>query len=316
VRVLCFTNMYPSETEPWAGSFVRDLVEGVRALGVDVEVLAFDGRTRKRAYAEAAIALRRALRDKRFDLVHAHYGLTGLAALAQRHVPTVVTFHGSDTGNPRVKWQAWVSWIVARRTTPVFVSRDGARRLRCPEAEVIPAPVDTDLFQPGSAETARRSLGWPAGGRYVLLPGARANLDKGARLFDEVVQKVRREVPDLRSVSLEGFERSQVVDVMNAVDVTLMTSAFEGSPVSVKESLACMTPVVSVPVGDVPELLARLPGCGIAPRNPDSLADAVLAALAHRPDTALRRRAEEFSRARISERTVELYRRVSAGDGS
>ena len=76
--------------------------------------------------------LRRTLRNGRFDLVHAHYGLTGMVALAQRSVPTVVTFHGSDTGNPRVKWQAWVSWIVARRTTPVFVSRDGARRLGCP----------------------------------------------------------------------------------------------------------------------------------------------------------------------------------------
>ena len=313
MRVLCFTNMYPSEREPWAGSFVRELVEGVRTLGVVVEVLAFDGRRRRRAYAEAAVVLRRALRRERFDLVHAHYGLTGLAAMAQRSVPTIVTFHGSDTGNPRVKWQSWVSWVVARSTTPVFVGRDGARRLGCPEAAIIPAGVDTDLFLPGSAEDARRSLGWPVGGRYVLLPGARANLDKGVELFDAVVQELRRHVPDLGAVSLEGFERTQVVDVMNAVDITLMTSVFEGSPVSAKESLACMTPVVSVPVGDMPELLAGLPGCAVVPRDPARLADAVLAALAHGPDNALRQRAELFSRTRIAERTVGLYRRVLEG---
>lgn len=312
MRVLCFTNMYPTETEPWLGSFVRELVEDVRTLGVDVEVLAFDGRRRKRAYAEAALMLRRALRDGRFDLVHAHYGLTGMVALAQRSVPTIVTFHGSDTGNPHVKWQAWISWVVARRTTPVFVSRDGARRLGRPDSAVIPAGVDVELFQPRPAEDARRSLGWSVRGRIVLLPGARANLDKGATLFDSVVRELRRQVPDLTAVSLEGFSREHVVDVMSAVDVTLMTSVFEGSPVAAKESLACMTPVVSVPVGDMPELLAGLPGCAIAPRSPVALANAVLAAFEHSGDPALRQRAVQVSSARVAEQIVALYGSVVA----
>jgi glycosyltransferase involved in cell wall biosynthesis len=300
--------MYPTETEPWVGSFVRELVEDVRALGVDVEVLAFDGRGRRRAYAEAALMLRRVLRNGSFDLVHAHYGLTGMVALAQRSIPTVVTFHGSDTGY--VRWQARVSWIVARCTTPVFVSRAGARLLGCPDAAVIPAGVDVDLFMPRPADEARRSLGWPVHGRFVLLPGARANARKDARLFDSVIDELRRHVPDLTAVSLEGFSRNQVVDVMNAVDVTLMTSLFEGSPVAAKESLACMTPVVSVPVGDMPDLLEGLPGCAIAPRSPVALANAVLAAFERGGDIALRCRAERFSGAQIAARVVDLYRNV------
>ena len=303
--------MYPTEAEPWVGSFVRELVEGVRALGVQVEVLAFDGRTRKRAYAEAALTLRRAIRNGSFDLVHAHYGLTGMVALAQRGAPTVVTFHGSDTGY--VRWQAWVSWIVARRTTPVFVSRDGARRLGCPAAAVIPAGVDLDLFRPRPKDDARRSLDWLMQGKFVLLPGARANPRKGVQLFDSVVHELRRHVPDLTAVSLEGFPREQVVDVLNAVDVTLMTSVFEGSPVAAKESLACTTPVVSVPVGDMPELLAGLPGCSIAPRDPVALADAVLAAFEYGGDIALRHRAEQFSCARIAGQMAALYGDVVRG---
>jgi glycosyltransferase involved in cell wall biosynthesis len=310
MRVLCFTNMFPTTTEPWAGSFVRELVESVRGLGVHVDVLAFDGRERKRAYAEAALMLRRALRSRRFDLVHAHYGLTGMVALAQRSVPTVVTFHGSDTGNPRVKWQAFVSWIVARRTTPIFVSSDGARRLGCTGAAVIPAGVDLDLFRPRPMEQARRSLGWPVRGRFVLLPGARTNPDKGAGLFDAVVEELRPRVPRLTAVALEGYSREQVVDVMNAVDVTLLTSVFEGSPVSAKESLACMTPVVSVPVGDMRELLAGLPGCAVAPRDPVSLANAVLAALESGSDPTLRHRAEQYSNGKLAEEVVALYRGV------
>jgi glycosyltransferase involved in cell wall biosynthesis len=302
--------MYPTEAEPSAGSFVRALVEDVRALGVDVEVLAFDGRQRKQAYAQAGLELRRTLRRGGFDLVHAHYGLTGVLAVAQRRVPSVVTFHGSDTGNPHVPWQAWFSWFVARMATPVFVSRDGARRLGCAGAAVIPAGVDVDLFRSRPMAEARAALGWSKTGRYVLLPGARRNPVKGAQLFDAVVEEVRRQALDVTAVSLEGFSREEVVDVMNAVDVTLVTSDFEGSPVSTKESLACMTPIVSVPVGDLPELLAGLPGCTLTPRDPVALADAVLYAFERGGDPILRHRAEQLSRRRVAERTVALYESV------
>jgi hypothetical protein len=91
VNVLCLTNMYPTEADPSAG-FVRDLVEDVNALGVDVEAFAFDGRERKQAYAEAGLEFRRALRHGRFDLVHAHYGLTGALVVWQWRVSLVVTF--------------------------------------------------------------------------------------------------------------------------------------------------------------------------------------------------------------------------------
>lgn len=310
MNVLCFTNIYPSAAEPSAGCFVRDLVDDVRGLGVNVEVLAFSGRERRREYARAGLEFRRVISAGEFDLVHAHYGLTGALAVAQRAVPVIVTFHGGDTGNPRVRWQSWLSWFVSRLATPIFVSKDGALLLGCPNAAVIPAGVDVDLFQPRPKADARAALGWRDSGRYVLLPGARSNPSKGVRLFDAVVDELRKRVGDIKPVSLENLSREQVASVMNAVDVTLVTSPFEGSPVSVKESLACATPVVSVPVGDVPQLLRGLPGCAIAPRDKVALADAVLHALANGRDLALRQRVERLSRRRVAERTVALYRSV------
>jgi teichuronic acid biosynthesis glycosyltransferase TuaC len=312
MKVLCFTNIYPSEKEPSAGCFVRDLVEDLRTLGVDVHILAFSGRERRTEYAAAGRALRRTIAAGGFDLVHAHYGLTGALAVSQRSVPVIVTFHGSDTGNPRVRWQGWLSWFVARLGTPVFVSRDGALRLGCPNAAVIPAGVDVELFRPRPAAEARAALGWRDRGRYVLLPGARANPDKGVRLFDAAVDEARTRAQDLTAVSLEGFSREQVADVMNAVDVTLVTSNFEGSPVAVRESLACTTPVVSVPVGDLPELLSGLPGCAIVPRDPVALADAIVHAFASGRDSTLRERAKRLSRRRVAERTISVYESVLA----
>lgn len=315
MKVLCFTNIYPSAREPSAGVFVRDLVEDLCELGMDVHVLAFSGRERRRAYAEAGLAFHRTIRAGSFDLVHAHYGLTGILAVGQRRVPVVVTFHGSDTGNPRVRWQGWFSWLVARTSTPVFVSRDGARRLGCPNAAIIPAGVDLDLFRPRSTVGARAALGWPESGRYVLLPGARSNPDKGVDLFDAAVREARKRV-ELTPVSLENFSREEVANVMNAVDVTLVTSNFEGSPVAVKESLACMTPVVSVPVGDLPQLLGGLPGCEVVRRDPVELADALLRAFPGGRDPILRQRAELLSRRRMAERTVALYESVVARTGA
>jgi glycosyltransferase involved in cell wall biosynthesis len=47
----------------------------------------------------------------------------------------------------------------------------------------------------------------------------------------------------------------------------------------VKEAMACNLPIVSVPVGDVPERLAGIAGCAICPRDPAVLGDALLQVL-------------------------------------
>ncbi len=50
IRVLVLTNMYPTPAEPDFGCFVKDQVDDLRRLGVDVTVLAFDGRSHRRRY--------------------------------------------------------------------------------------------------------------------------------------------------------------------------------------------------------------------------------------------------------------------------
>jgi glycosyltransferase involved in cell wall biosynthesis len=126
-------------------------------------------------------------------------------------------------------------------------------------------------------------------------------------LFDAAVAIAASSVPDLEPVSLEGYSMGKTAVVLAAVDVTLMTSDYEGAPLTVKESLACMTPVVSVNVGDVARTIAGLPGCAIAAREPAALAQGVLRALEAGPDIALRHRAERFSSSRVAARTRALY---------
>jgi glycosyltransferase involved in cell wall biosynthesis len=313
MKVLVLTNMYPSDRKPSSGIFVKEQVEDLRALGLDMRVLAFDGTESRLNYFRAVAQLRHALKAEPCDLVHAHYGLTGAIAMTQRIVPIVTTFHGSDF-NGFVPWQARVSWLVARRTTPIFVSSEAKRRLDVLSAPIIPAAVDTDRFVPHDRARAREQLGWDPAAHYVLFPGSRTTARKNPALFDAAVAVARESLPGLRAVSLEDLAREEVALVMNAVDVMLMTSHAEGSPVAVKEALACATPVVSVPVGDVPEILAGLPSCEIVSRHPRPLAEAALAALGVERDSRLRSRALCFSRPRMALRIATVYNEILAAN--
>ncbi len=308
MRVLVVTNMYPSEQAPGVGAVVADQVEDLRALGASVELVVIRGRLGKRQYLEGAREVRRRVRRERFDVIHAHYGLTGVVASMQRRVPVVTTFHGSDTGY--VRWQGWVSRVVARISTPIFVTQDGATRLGLPGADVIACGVDLDLFRPIDQAEARQALGWGIDAPVALLPGARANPVKGAVLFDAAVREARAGCPALESRTLEHLPRSGVALSLNAASVTVMTSDSEGSPVTIKESLACGTPVVSVAVGDIPALIAGLPGCAVTEREPKALAVAILAALEDRQPAALRERVEPYSRRRAAEQVLAIYERV------
>jgi glycosyltransferase involved in cell wall biosynthesis len=137
----------------------------------------------------------------------------------------------------------------------------------------------------------------------VLFPAARGNPVKRYGLFRAAVDRL-----DVVPLEFSGFDRDAAALLLNAVDAVLVTSAHEGSPLTVREALACGTPVVSVPVGDVPDTVRDLPGCAIVDPDPARLAEALRAAIDSRPPVeALRARALESSRGRIAERLLALY---------
>jgi len=306
MRVLVVSNMLPAPDRPWRGTFVRDQVDDLAGLGVHVDALHFGGRSDRRAYLRAIRTIRARLRDERYDIVHAHYGLTGAsAALSLPSVPLVTTFHGSDYAGPA--WQRLVSIAVARRSTCIVVNQEGRARLFARDANVIPMGVDTQRFVPHDRAEARRALGWSAAHRYALLAGARADPVKRADVFDAAVERARERAPQLVGVTLEGYDRDQVVLVLNAADVMVLASDREGSPVAVRESLACETPVVAVPVGDIEPLLHGLDGCTVAAQEPGALADGIVEALSAARRAAWRERAEQSSRAVVARRVLDVY---------
>src|SRR5262245_28992880 len=105
MRVLIVTNMYPSRERPEFGVFVRDQLEALcRIDGVEAELYSFEGGG-MRAYRRAIPKLRKHLKKHDYDVVHAHYGLTGWVARRAKAKPLVVTYHGTDLRHEKVrKW--------------------------------------------------------------------------------------------------------------------------------------------------------------------------------------------------------------------
>src|SRR3954462_4618544 len=171
VRALVVTNMYPTPKRPALGSFVRDQVEALRRRG-DVEIELFAFAPGLRAYPRAARELRRRYRGQRFDVVHAHFGLTAWPAVAARLGPVVVTLHGNDLFHPRSN--RLTRAILPFTTLPAAVSREfsgqlpGAGPTR--RVAVLPVGIALERFRPIPRREARERLGLDPSGPYLLFP--------------------------------------------------------------------------------------------------------------------------------------------------
>jgi glycosyltransferase involved in cell wall biosynthesis len=75
--------------------------------------------------------------------------------------------------------------------------------------------------------------------------------------------------------------RSDIPDVLRALDVAVCCSDFEGSPLAMMEYMEAGLPVVATAVGGVPDLIEPgVHGLLVSPRDPDALAGAISELLA------------------------------------
>jgi glycosyltransferase involved in cell wall biosynthesis len=303
MRALIVTNMWPSAAEPALGSFVRDQVGALRELdGVDVEVFAFPpGR-----YARAARELRRRHRGERFDVIHAHFGLTTWPALALRGAPHVVTLHGTDLRHPRSRW-------ITRAALPfadlvAAVSPELAREVpgagqRRPVA-VLPCGVDLDRFVPIARAEARERIGVAPDEPCLLFPADPARAVKRYDRAQEVAGPTRL-------LTLGRVHPFEVPLYVNAANAVLVPSAHEGFGLAVLEALACDVPVLATPVGVHPAALEDMPGTLCAAYDRAAWQAALAPHLqAADPRIAGRDRASLWSARQMARRVLEAWSEV------
>jgi len=313
VRVEIVTHMWPSESHPESGVFVRDQVEALRRMGADVVVASFpSGGT---AYLAAARKLRRDRRRSRPDVTHAHYGLSGWSALAGGLPRLVVTFHGTDLRHRAV---GPLSRLLARLVTlPAVVSTSLAREA-LPGAGtrrrvlVLPCGVDTLRFRPLERREARSRLGLDPDAPYLLFP---ADPERATKRYDRA-RRVAALLPGVELLALRGVAPSEVPFWVNAANAVLVSSEREGFGLAALEALACDVPVLSTPVGVAPIALAGVRGTLCEPFEERRWLSFARALVESRdPRVRGRARAELFSSDRMAARVLVAYRELIASKG-
>jgi glycosyltransferase involved in cell wall biosynthesis len=311
MRALVVTNMYPTSARPALGRFVQDQVEALRRIdGIEVELFAFPPGLR--SYPRAARELRRRHRGERFDVIHAHFGLTAWPALALRGAPHVVTFHGTDLAHPRsgrlsrvvlrfVDLAATVSASLARERIPGA----GAQR----RVAVLPCGVDLARFRPLPRAEARAQLGLHPDAPCLLFP---ADPTRAEKRFD----RARELAGDVPLLTLGDVPPDEVPLWVNAANAVLVPSEREGFGLAVLEALACDVPVLATPVGIAPLALEGVDGAHCGPFDLTAWRAALAPHLAPAdPRVAGRERAGLFSAERMAERVVVAWRAIAAESG-
>ena len=317
--------------------FIEEQIVALEACGIKILRYGIKGKGMW-GYLRELPALRRLIRAERPDIVHAHYGLSGLLANLQRLVPVVTTYHGSDINLPHILRLSKIAMrlsahniFVSKRNIAIAIRRKGEEAMRLsgkyallPCGVNIPKPWNEMKNQRVEQLTLNQ---WvqeklQPNVMHVLFAGAFDNAVKDPELAFATIQACNTAIGEntnsqspiahrpIKLIELKGYTRDQVNALMYNCDALLLTSKTEGSPQVIKEAMACGCPIVSVDVGDVAERVSGVEGCYVVrTREPKDIAEALLKAIAHEGKTNGRQRIQEMglSNEQVAERLMAIY---------
>ena len=311
MKILAVTNMYPQPDQPAFGTFVRDQVEALRRKGVEIDVLFVDGRKSRLNYLWGIFRFWGRLFRRRYDVIHAHYVFSGIIARLQPFVPVVVTYHGSELGVDRRHWLSRLSRAVSPFFRQVIVASPRMKQvLNDPRVHVIPCGVDLNAIKPIPLPQARQQLGLPPDKPLVVWVSDPRRPEKRYSMVERAVELVKKDLPDVELVVVSGQPHQVVPVYMSACDVLALTSAHEGSPMVIKEAMACNLPIVSVDVGDVAAVIGETEFCYIAEPTFEGVAEKLRLVLSNRQRTDGRSRIGHLESNSIADQVIEVYREM------
>ena len=271
--------------------------------GVRVEYLGkgwgFDGRTYHK--------LHRVLREHHPDIVHTHlqvlrYALPSLILLKPAAV--VHTVHNLAEHEIEARARCIQRYALNHGIVPVAVSEEVADSLKelygIRQCRVISNGIATNRY--GNPQTTRSEWREKEGFRddqtlfvcvarfaeqknHALLLKAFAqgpSFDPNAHLILVGEGVLREQLGEqARNLGLDGQIhflglRTDIPDVLAAMDVFVLSSDWEGNPLSMMEAMASGLPIVSTAVGGVPDLIANgRAGLLVPPRDVNGLSGAM-----------------------------------------
>lgn len=337
-----------------AGPLVGPLTPELPGLGVQPFYCPLERDVRFAGDVRAFFSLWRLVRRERPDVLHAHgakSGFLGRIIGFLEGVPAVVyTPNNNYLDEPMPEWRRRVliqleKFVARLGGTIVNVStaeRESWLERKIARPEQLSLIYDGFDFSRASARIpmadAKRALGIPQE-RQVVGIIARLVPQKAVHIFLQAAARVLRRRPETfflivgdgplradleklaRDLGITGDVRftgflSDLSPVWSALDVSVLTSLYEGLPMVVLESMYLKVPVVSSRTQGAAEVL--LPGCGVVTEigDPGAAAEGMLSLL--EDPARVRQIAErahvrvtaEFSAAGMARQYQELYERL------
>jgi glycosyltransferase involved in cell wall biosynthesis len=311
--------------------------ETLDTLGVDITYLErskFDPRTLP--------ALLRIVDARRIDILHLHgYGATTFGRLvgAMRRIPTIVHEHANLTDTPwyqkiadRCLEPATDIALAVSKSTADFVIH--AREVRPAKVKVVYLGVPLEEFSRtrsvAEIAEARRELGIAPVGipEFAIGSVTRLHESKGNSYLIDAAARVVRERPaarfflvgegpllgDLQAQAsalglgdrfvFAGFRRD-IARTLSAFDLVVFPSLWEGTPLTVFETLAMGKPVVATDADGLLDVLTDGSDAIIVPkRNAGALAGAIVQAM---DDPVARRRLGDAARVTGRQYDIALF---------
>jgi teichuronic acid biosynthesis glycosyltransferase TuaC len=267
--------------------FIYNQGESLKSEGENVEYFTIKGKGLL-GYIKGARELRRFLKNNKYDIIHAHYTLSGWSTvLAFPKTPVVLSLMGSDAygeyiGHNKIKFSS--RYLIAL----TYLIQPFVKAIICKtkhiqdfiylkkKSHVIPNGILLDTIIQNS-DGYRDELKLKTDRKYVLFLGNKEEMRKNF----VVVKKALELLNDNRNELLSPYPVSHDVAIkyMNTADVLVAPSFMEGSPNVIKEAMACNCPVVATDVGDVKWLFGNEPGYFVTGFEPEEVAENIGKAL-------------------------------------
>jgi teichuronic acid biosynthesis glycosyltransferase TuaC len=327
MNVLTLTNMYPYFRFPFFGMVVKEEIDMLRRSSVNGEVIFVNGTEQRSNYFTKFFLLRRLLATREFDIIHAHHTYCAYMAFIsqmvfKKKIPVVLTLHEGEICHgekvrynidfiEKLKYNKALKEFAMSKVDHVITVYDGLLKgLKHAPYSVLPCGVNLDNFKPLSIKACRETLHIPDSAKVIFFPNLPVRPEKRFDLVKKAFENLKKIYHDnLVLLTGGGIDYARMPVYFNASNVAILTSDYEASPMVIKEAMATNTPIVSVDVGDVKNIIAGVDGCYLVTHSSHDITDKLEKALEFNQRTNGRQRinALELSHEQVVAKTIKIY---------
>lgn len=288
--------------------FITEQGNELARQGIDVDYFPIIGKGLF-GYLRNLKTLKQKLTEKKFDIIHAHFGLSGALAILQYKLPVIITFHNGETLTFKGNLISSIASLFSAYN--IYVAKhifELSFFKNKKKYTILPCGINMNDLILIPQNIAKTKMKLPDDKINILFGGNFGNLRKNYALAKQALYLLSRE--DINLIELKGFSREEVTSLLCGCDLLFLPTKSEGSPQIIKEAMACNCPIVATDVADIRELTGEVEGCYITDFNPENVASALREAISYNKRTNGRDLMSKYDNSIIVKEIIEIYKNI------